>query len=68
MSLEEYEKAMTVVMNDREYIYLSMIRDIYAVGTVLIRKYKYLKIAYNIFMYGLIIAVISFLLEMVHFF
>jgi len=67
MSLDEYEKAMNVVMNDREYLYLSMIRDVYAVGAVLIRKYKYLKIAYNIFMYGLIVAVLSFLLEMFHF-
>jgi len=67
MSLEEYEKAMNVIMNDREYLYLSMIRDVYAVGTVLIRKYKYLKIAYNIFMYGLIIAVSSFFIEIFYF-
>lgn len=68
MTLDEYEKAMDAVMNDREYLYLSMIRDVYSVGSVLIKKYRNLNIAYNIFMYGLVISVLTFLIEMIHIF
>jgi hypothetical protein len=34
--------------------------DIYYLGVVLAKKYKYLRIAYTIFMWGLILAVIAF--------
>ena len=37
-----------------------MIKDIYYLGIVLARKYKLLRISYNIFMYGLITAIIAF--------
>jgi hypothetical protein len=48
------------MLKDREYLYNSMIKDIYFLGVVLARKYKYLRISYTIFMWGLIIAVIAF--------
>ena len=51
---------MKEMMNDREYLYGSMIKDIYYLGKVLARKYHFLRLSYNIFMFGLIIAVISF--------
>ena len=38
----------------------SMINDFYYLGQVLGKKYKNLRICYNIFMYGFIIAVILF--------
>jgi hypothetical protein len=34
--------------------------DIYYLGVVLARKYRYLRIAYTIFMWGLILSVIAF--------
>jgi len=37
-----------------------MIKDTYFLGVVLAKKYKYLRIAYNIFMFGLIAAMIAF--------
>jgi len=37
-----------------------MIKDTYFLGIVLARKYRYLRIAYNIFMYGLILSMIAF--------
>lgn len=60
MPLPDYEWAMKEMMNDSEYLYGSMVKDIYYLGVVLARKYKYLRISYNIFMFGLIIAVIAF--------
>ncbi|MCG7859732.1 DUF5706 domain-containing protein, partial [Flavihumibacter sediminis] len=60
MDLKEYEWGMKEMMNDSEYLYDSMIKDIYYLGKVLARKYHYLRISYNVFMYGLVVAVLSF--------
>lgn len=56
----DYEKGMHAVMNDREYLYNSLIKDIYSQGVVLGKKYKLLRISYNVFMFGLVISVIAF--------
>jgi predicted metal-dependent HD superfamily phosphohydrolase len=60
MELEDYQRAMNQMMKDGDYLYNSMIKDIYFLGVVLAKKYKYLRIAYTIFMWGLIIAVLAF--------
>jgi HD superfamily phosphodiesterase len=60
MSLDEYTWGMNEMLKDREYLYNSMIKDIYFLGVVLSKKYRYLRIAYTIFMWGLIAAVIAF--------
>jgi predicted metal-dependent HD superfamily phosphohydrolase len=67
MSLEEYSWGMTEMMKDNDYVYGSMIQDIYHLGVVLGKKYKQLRIAYNIFMFGLIISVIAFLVAALFF-
>ena len=48
------------MLGDKDYMNASMIKDNYFLGVVLAKKYRYLRIAYNIFMYGLILAVIAF--------
>jgi hypothetical protein len=60
MKLDDYDWAMKEMMNDREYLYGSLIKDIYFLGVVLGRKYRMLRIAYNIFMYGIIVSVLAF--------
>ncbi len=60
MSLDDYNWGMTEMLNDKYYMNNSMIKDNYFLGVVLAKKYRYLRIAYNIFMYGLIIAMIAF--------
>ncbi len=60
VSLDEFTWGMEEMMNDRDYLYGSMIKDFYYLGQVLGQKYKYLRICYTIFMYGLIISVIAF--------
>lgn len=60
MALNEYSKGMVKVMNDKEFLYGTLIRDVYAQGVVLGRKYKLIRIAYNIFMFGLIAAVLAY--------
>lgn len=67
MSLEDYTWGMTEMMKDNDYVYASMIQDIYHLGVVLGKKYKQLRIAYNIFMFGLIISVLAFLIAALFF-
>lgn len=61
MSLPDYEGGMLKMMDDREFLYGSLIRDLYAQGVVLGRKYRLLRIAYNVFMFGIIAAVLAFI-------
>jgi predicted metal-dependent HD superfamily phosphohydrolase len=56
----EYEHAMGRMMVDSEYLYGSLVKDIYQLGVVLARKYRLIRWAYNIFMFGIIISVIAF--------
>ena len=65
MSLEDYTKGMNKLMDDREFLYGSLIRDVYSQGLVLARKYRLLRIAYDVFMYGLIASVIAFIIAAV---
>lgn len=60
MQLDDYDWAMKEMMADRDYLYGSIIKDIYYLGVVLSKKYKYLRISYNIFMFGLIISMLAF--------
>jgi len=60
MGYPDYDWAMTELLSDKNYLYSSMIKDTYFLGIVLAKKYRYLRIAYNIFMYGLILAMIAF--------
>jgi hypothetical protein len=48
------------MLSDPEFLYSSMSRDLYFLGIVLAKKYQYLSICYNIFMYGLITSVLAF--------
>ena len=62
MSLDDYNWGMTEMLGDKVYMNNSMIKDQYFLGVVLAKKYKYLRVAYNIFMYGLIIAMLAFVI------
>ncbi|MDN3588785.1 DUF5706 domain-containing protein [Pedobacter aquatilis] len=60
MSLPDYTDGMVKVMNDKDFLYGTLITDVYSQGVVLGRKYKLIRLAYNIFMFGLIAAVLAF--------
>lgn len=57
---EQYNAAMREMMLDTDYLYGSLIKDIYYLGSVLGRKYKLIRLAYNIFMVGIIVSVLAF--------
>ncbi|MBV7532604.1 Pycsar system effector family protein [Chitinophaga sp. sic0106] len=67
MTLEEYEWGMKQMMNDADFLYGSMTKDVYHLGVVLGHKYRLLRISYNVFMFGLILSVLAFLVAAIFF-
>jgi hypothetical protein len=51
---------MRGMMRDSDYLYSSVIKDIYFLGIVLGRKYRLIRMAYNIFMVGIVVSVVAF--------
>lgn len=60
MPLNDYLWGIGEMMKDKEYLYGSMSKDIYFLGKVLAKKFQLLRLAYNIFMYGMILSVLAF--------
>lgn len=60
MNFAEYEKGMQVVVADNELLDNTIIRDLFFLGKALGKKYHYLRLCYNVFMFGIIGTVIAF--------
>lgn len=60
MKLDEFEWAMHEMMQDRDYLYSSLTKDLYFLGLVLNRKYGLLRLTYTVFMIGIVVSVICF--------
>lgn len=67
MGYERYYEGMKLVMNEGEFLYASLIRDIHSQGVVLGNKYKLLRISYTIFMFTLIASVLAFAISIILF-
>lgn len=67
MKLPDYQDGINAMMNDSEFLYGSMTRDIYNLGVVLGRKYRLLRITYSVFMFGFIISILSFVVAITMF-
>ncbi len=65
--LPDYLWGMKEMMKDADFLYGSMIKDIYFLGLVLGKKYKMLRKSYTVFMYGFIISILAFLVAMLFF-
>lgn len=61
LDLEKYEEAVDAMFRDGELLYGNMARDLYYLGKVLDKKYRYLTLAYNTFMFGFVTTVVTFL-------
>ncbi|MFQ5447326.1 MAG: Pycsar system effector family protein, partial [Saprospiraceae bacterium] len=64
LKMEKYEELMEEMFNDSKLLYGNMTRDLYNLGKVLDKKYRYLSISYNIFMVGFAATVLTFLLAL----
>ena len=65
MKLEEFKWGMKEVMKDKEYLYDSMIKDLYFLGLVLNKKYKLLRTTYTVFTIGIVVSVLSFFIAFI---
>lgn len=61
MEEDEYIQGMSELLQKPDVLYHNMIRDIYSLGGVLARKFHYLRISYAVFMGGLVVSVLFFL-------
>ncbi|WP_421919875.1 Pycsar system effector family protein [Marinifilum sp.] len=66
MDLGVYSRALKGMMTDYDELYDSLIKDQYYLGKVLGKKYRFLRISYTIFMYGLIFSVAAFILAAIY--
>ena len=67
MKLEDYQWAINELVQDKDYIYSSLTKDLYYLGLVLNRKYKILRWTYTIFILGMIISVLAFIVSFKYF-
>ncbi len=67
MELEAFQEGMKEMIEDEDFLYSSMTRDLYYLGVVLAKKYAFLRICYNIFLFGLILAVLGFVAASVYY-
>jgi len=61
MSMKDFAAGITCMLNDPEFVYQTLLMDVYKQGIILGRKYRLLRVAYNIFMAGFITAIMAFL-------
>ncbi len=62
MAQRDFEWGMLQMLNDSDYLYGSLIRDIYFLGQTLQRKYSLIRFSLNSFLFGLIGSVVFFAL------
>ena len=61
LKIDQYEEAMDAMFRESDLLYGNMSRDLYYLGKVLDKKYRYLTYSYNIFMIGFVATVLTFL-------
>lgn len=64
LQLKEFVDRIKELKQEKEELYDSMSIDIYYLGSVLVKKYNYLSWSYNIFMFGMVICAVGFVVIM----
>ncbi len=67
LNYDDYLDAVMTMMENDERLYSTMIKNQYSLGKILAKKFKLVKLAYNVFMIGITITVISFLINILYF-
>lgn len=65
LQIREFVDRIKELKQEREELYDSMSVDIYHLGSVLVKKYKLLTWSYNIFMGGLVLCAVAFIIIMI---
>jgi hypothetical protein len=58
--LPDYEWAVKEMLQDRDFLYDTLIRDMHRLGLDLAMRYKNIRVSYQIFLAGLILSLLSF--------
>ena len=66
LSLDNFQSGMRDLMRQKDMLYTNMVTDVYYLGEVLTRKYGLLRRSYSIFMVGLILTVLSFVIVLLY--
>jgi hypothetical protein len=61
LSEDDFIEGMLDLLNDRNVLYETMIRNLYGLGSVLRKKFALLQVAYTAFMLALVLGVLSFI-------
>jgi hypothetical protein len=62
MKYDDFSDGLKKMMHSQGYLHHAMIEDFYNLGKVLNKKFWYLRICYNVFMYGIIGSVLAFII------
>jgi hypothetical protein len=60
MPLEDFQAGVRALGKDRKLVHDSLSRQLYAMGDALLRKYRYLHLAYTAFLVGVGVAAVAY--------
>ncbi|MHA7941524.1 Pycsar system effector family protein [Formosa sp. 3Alg 14/1] len=63
MNLKDFEWGIDYLMQNEDTLYNSLTKDLYFLGLVLERKYRLLRLTYTVFMIGIVVSALSFILS-----
>lgn len=67
MGLKDFEWGIDYLMENQDVLYNSLTKDLYYLGLVLERKYRLLRVTYTVFMFGIIISALAFIISYYNF-
>ncbi len=62
VKLQDYERAMDKLLQDGDLIYSSLTKDLYYLGKVVAKKYRILQYTYVVFMIGIVISTMMYVI------
>ncbi|MDO9375403.1 MAG: DUF5706 domain-containing protein [Ferruginibacter sp.] len=65
MNYKEYNDGIKTMMGDTEFLYGTLTKDMFWQGKVLGRKYRLLRYSYTFFMYGILAAILGYLVAII---
>ncbi len=65
MDVQEYETAMDKLIEDNIVMRHALVRDLHGLGVSVARKYKFLRISYDVLMVGIILTVLTLFAAMI---
>jgi HD superfamily phosphodiesterase len=64
LDLDVYIAGMKDLMDDDDYLYETLMKDLYYLGKVLNKKYHYLRLCYTVFVIGIVLSVLAYMISL----